>query len=149
MKTILLMHGPNLNLLGRRDKKHYGDVKLKDIEKMASNEAKKNSMKILTYQSNHEGCLIDWLQKNSDKADGIIINPGALTHYGYALHDALVDTGLPCIETHLSDITKREKWRKISVIKPACIKQIFGKNVKGYIEAVNILHNHFKNENNK
>jgi len=140
---ILLIHGPNLNLLGKRDKEHYGSLTLADIEKLVKNKANELDSEVECFQSNHEGALIDWIQEKSEHADCIIINPGAFTHYSYALHDALVDTSLPCIEVHLSDINQREEWRKVSVIKPACIAQISGKKEKGYEEALDkiLIHN--------
>ncbi|HAT03465.1 MAG TPA: type II 3-dehydroquinate dehydratase [Candidatus Magasanikbacteria bacterium] len=139
MKKILLIHGPNLNLLGKRDKNHYGDLTLKNIEDLVTGEATKYEIEIETFQSNHEGTLIDWIQQHSEKANGIIINPGALTHYSYALHDALFDTELPCVEVHLSDVENREEWRKISVTAPACIAKISGKKELGYIEGLKLL----------
>ena len=139
MEAILLIHGPNLNLLGARDQKHYGATTLPALEKLVADEAAKSGLEVKTFQSNHEGALIDWLQKESPGASGIIINAGALTHYSYALHDALVDAGLPAVEVHLSDINAREEWRKRSVTAPACISMIAGKKEKGYIEAVQKL----------
>lgn len=140
MKTILLIHGPNLNLLGKRDQAHYGSLTLKKLEEIVKAEAKVLGYRILPFQSNHEGELIDFIQKNSEKTDGILINPGALTHYSYALHDAIIDAQVPTVEVHLSDINKRESWRKISVTKPACIGQKFGKKEKSYLEALTLLH---------
>ena len=139
MNTILLIHGPNLNRLGKRDSQQYGTLTLAAIEKLAAAEAKKLGLKVKAYQSNHEGDLIDFLQKHSEKAAGVIINPGAFTHYSYAVHDALLDTCLPCVEVHLSDIQSREKWRQHSVTAPACIAQISGKKEQGYIEALQLL----------
>lgn len=139
IKKILLVHGPNLNILGRRDRQHYGSLTLAEIEKLVAEEARKFGYETENYQSNHEGALIDWLQEKSPRAAGIIINPGAFTHYSYALHDAILDTGLPCVEVHLSDINSREDWRKNSVIAPACVAQISGKKEKGYIEALCLL----------
>ena len=139
MKTILLIHGPNLNRLGKRDPQHYGTLTLSVIEKLVRTEAKKIGLSVKTFQSNHEGDLIDFLQKHSEKSAGIIINPGAFTHYSYALHDALKDTGLHCVEVHLSDIKSREPWRQVSVTAPACIAQISGKKEKGYVEALHFL----------
>jgi len=139
MKTILVVHGPNLNRLGARDAAHYGSATLADLERVAADEAIKNGCAVTTFQSNHEGALIDFLQKESGHAAGIVINPGALTHYSYALHDALVDTRLPVVEVHLSNIEEREEWRAISVIRPACIATITGKKEEGYREAVQLL----------
>ncbi|MDO8561343.1 MAG: type II 3-dehydroquinate dehydratase [bacterium] len=142
MATLLLIHGPNLNRLGKRDASNYGAKTLADIEAEVADEAKKIGYTVKSFQSNHEGALIDFLQSESANAAGIIINPGALTHYSYALYDALVDTGLPSVEVHLSDISSREAWRKISVTLPACIAQVSGKKEAGYIEALGILHEH-------
>ena len=139
MKKILLIHGPNLNLLGLRDKKHYGDLTLRELEKVCKLEGVKHHLKVLTFQSNHEGEIIDWIQRKSAKVSGIIINPGALTHYSYALYDALTDTKLPCIEVHLSDVKNREKWRAVSVITPACIAVVSGKKEQGYRDAIFLL----------
>lgn len=139
MKTILLIHGPNLNRLGKRDATHYGNLTLENIEELVKSEAQKHGITVLAFQSNHEGDLIDFLQNNAEKSAGIIINPGAFTHYSYALHDALKDTLLPCIEVHLSDIQSREAWRQVSVTAPACIAQISGKKENGYVEALNVL----------
>lgn len=141
MKTILLIHGPNLNLLGKRDAEQYGSMTLAELEEFVAAEAKNHGCEIKPYQSNHEGALIDFLQENRD-ADGIIINPGALTHYSYALYDALLDTGLPAIEVHLSDVESREEFRKISVTAPACKAVISGKKEEGYKEAVEVLTTH-------
>lgn len=139
MKKILLIHGPNLNLLGQRDQDQYGSLTLDELESIVVEEAKKHAVEIISYQSNHEGKLIDFIQQNTLETDGIIINPGALTHYSYALHDALVDTNLPCVEVHLSDVENREEWRKISVTAPACVVKISGKKEKGYVEALEVL----------
>src|SRR3989338_7183995 len=139
MATILLIHGPNLNLLGARETEQYGTKTLADIEALVKSAAEKLGYAVVAFQSNHEGAIIDFLQKESPKAGGIIINPGALTHYSYALHDALRDTKLPAVEVHLSDIASREEWRQVSVTSPACIAQISGKKEAGYIEALEIL----------
>jgi 3-dehydroquinate dehydratase II len=146
MKKILLIHGPNLNLLGHRDPKHYGRVTLKDIETLCKSHAKKYSLSMMTFQSNHEGDLIDTLQKKASHCAGIIINPGALTHYSYALYDALLDTQRPVVEVHLSKIKQREKWRSQSVTAPACIKVIWGKKEQGYLLAITTLAKYFITE---
>ncbi len=142
--TLLLIHGPNLNRLGSRDPKLYGTLTLDSLEQQTRAAAQALGYTIRAYQSNHEGALIDWIQENAPTAVGIIINPGALTHYSYALHDALLDTKLPCVEVHLSDIHARESWRAHSVIAPACIAQVSGKKEQGYQEAVAILVQHLK-----
>lgn len=137
--TILVINGPNLNLLGKRRNIYYGSLTLGQINKKIKRHADKLNVKVLFFQSNHEGKLIDYLQQQSIIASGIIINPGALTHYSYALYDALYDTNLPIVEVHLSNIKSREPWRRLSVIEPATVKQIIGKKDKGYIEALDYL----------
>lgn len=144
MKKFLLIHGPNLNMLGKRDPEHYGHLSLNHIEELVAKEAKKVGFEVKTFQSNHEGALIDFLQQEASKADAIIINPGAFTHYSFALHDAILDAKIPAVEVHLSDIKKREKWRQVSVTAEACIAQISGKKEKGYIEAVQLLVQHLQ-----
>ena len=139
MRNILLIHGVNLNVLGKRDPAHYGTLTLKNIEDITAEEAEKNGFSITPYQSNHEGDLVDKLQSEALHCVGIIINPGAFAHYSYGLHDALIDTKLPVVEVHLSDLSQREIWRKNSVTAPACIKVIEGKKEQGYREAVNVL----------
>lgn len=144
MNIILLIHGPNLNFLGTRTAKHYGSLTLDELQKIVKAEAKKSGFAVKYFQSNHEGELIDYLQKNAPSAKGIIINPGAFTHYSFALHDALLDAQLPAVEVHLSDINSREEWRKTSVTLPACIAQVSGKKEKSYIEGLKILLKHIK-----
>lgn len=139
MKTILLIHGPNLNWLGKRDPAHYGTLTLAELEKAMISRAESAGVFVKTFQSNHEGALIDFIQEQGSGAEGILINPGALTHSSYALHDALVDSGLPCVEVHLSDIHGREVWRAISVTAPACLKQYYGKQIHSYEEALDFL----------
>lgn len=139
MRNILLIHGVNLNALGKRDSTHYGTLTLKDIQDITANEAEKHGFSITPYQSNHEGNLVDKLQSEAIHCVGIIINPGAFAHYSYGLHDALIDTKLPVIEVHLSDLSQREIWRKNSVTAQACIKVIEGKKEQGYREAVKVL----------
>src|SRR3989344_5782299 len=139
MKTILLIHCSNLNLLGKRDPHHYGNFTLKQLENQVKVKAKLSDFKVKSFKSNHEGALIDYIQKNSPQAGGIIINPGAFTHYSYALHDALLDTLLPVIEVHLSNIKNREGWRNQSVIAPVCRQVISGEKEKGYYKAVVVL----------
>lgn len=136
---ILVIHGPNLNMLGKRDKSIYGEKTLAEIDALLKKEAQALDVEVVTYQSNHEGSLIDFIQEQSDSAQGIIINPGALTHYGLSLLDALSDSKLPVIEVHLSDIYHREEWRARSVIAPIAEKQIIGLGWRGYITALQTL----------
>jgi len=136
---ILVINGPNLNMLGKRDKTIYGDKTLAQIDTILKKEGKRLGTEIVSFQSNSEGALIDFIQKNSSKANGIIINPGALTHYGFSLLDALDDSGLPVIEVHLSNIYAREEWRTESVIAPIAKGQISGLGWQGYMAALQIL----------
>ena len=136
---ILVINGPNLNMLGKRDKTIYGDKTLAQIDTILKKEGKRLGAEIVSFQSNSEGALIDFIQKNSSKANGIIINPGALTHYGFSLLDALDDSGLPVIEVHLSNIYAREDWRTESVIAPIAKGQISGLGWQGYMAALQIL----------
>jgi 3-dehydroquinate dehydratase-2 len=136
---ILLIHGPNLNLLGKRNRNLYGDKTLPDLEAIVTQRARELGATVKVYQSNHEGALIDFIQEESPKADGIIINPGALTHYGISLRDALEDSNLPVIEVHLSNIHAREEWRSKSVIEDLAKIQICGLGWQGYIDAVDFL----------
>lgn len=136
---ILLIHGPNLNLLGKRNRDVYGDKTLPELEARVTQRARELGVLVKAYQSNHEGALIDFIQEEAPKADGIIINPGALTHYGLSLRDALEDSNLPVIEVHLSDIHSREEWRSKSVIEDLAKTQICGLGWQGYIDAVDFL----------
>jgi 3-dehydroquinate dehydratase-2 len=136
---ILIINGPNLNMLGKRNKTHYGDKTLSQIDILLKKEGGKLGADIVSFQSNSEGELIDFIQKNASQAAGIIINPGALTHYGLSLRDALVDCGLPVIEVHLSNIYAREEWRAKSVIAPIARGQISGFGWRSYIAALQIL----------
>ena len=138
---ILVMHGPNLNFLGIREPEIYGNKSFDDLMNYIEVEAANQGLEAIFFQSNHEGQLIDRIQEAyNEKMSGIIINPGALTHYSYALHDALASIpGIPKIEVHLSDITAREDFRKVSVTKDACDGQIFGKGFEGYKEAMEML----------
>ena len=136
---ILVVNGPNLNRLGKRDPTQYGTQTLADVEAAVAARASELRVDVSFFQSNHEGAIIDFLQAESDSADGIIINPGALTHYGLSLRDALADTTLPIIEVHLSNIHAREKFRSVSVIASIARGQIAGQGWKGYISALDLL----------
>ncbi len=138
---ILVMNGPNLNFLGIRDKAVYGSEDYDHLVGMIKDKAASMGAAVECFQSNHEGDLIDRIQKAySDGTDGIVINPGALTHYSYALYDALgsYDT-IPMIEVHISDINSRDEFRKVSVTAPACDAQIIGHGLKGYLEAMDLI----------
>ena len=136
---ILVINGPNLNMLGKRDKAIYGGKTLTEIDSLLNEEGKALKTEVVTFQSNSEGALIDFIQEQSDSADGIIINPGALTHYSFSLRDALADTKLPVIEVHLSNIYTREEWRAESVIAPIAKGQVSGLGWRGYIVTLKSL----------
>lgn len=140
--NILIVNGPNLNLLGQRDAGIYGPTTLEEIEEKTKLKAKELGMKIQFFQSNSEGDLVDCIQSLASKVDGIIINPGALTHYGLSLSEALRDTQIPIIEVHLSNIYSREEWRAKSVIAPVAHGQISGLGWTGYIYALEFLKYH-------
>ena len=136
---ILLIHGPNLNMLGQRNTAHYGSKTLTQINRQLNKRAAELGVEIATFQSNSEGALVDFIQAQFSKAAGIIINPGALTHYGLSLRDALEDCRLPVIEVHLSNIYAREDWRAESVIAPIARGQISGLGWRGYVAALEFL----------
>lgn len=136
---ILVIHGPNLNLLGKRKEGIYGTETLVEINSLLQQQGRESGVEVDCFQSNSEGTIIDYIQKESPGAEGIIINPGALTHYGLSLRDALEDANLPIIEVHLSNIYAREDWRQESVIAPIAKGQISGLGFRGYIAALKIM----------
>ena len=146
---ILVINGPNLNMLGRRDAEHYGSDTLESIEQALIAKGETLGCELAFFQSNHEGSIIDFIQEEAIGADGILINPGALTHYGYSLHDALVDSGLPVVEIHMSDIHAREEWRQISVISEVAIKQISGLKSQSYLVGLEALVKHIQGKEGK
>ncbi|MBN1481645.1 type II 3-dehydroquinate dehydratase [candidate division KSB1 bacterium] len=139
MFRILIVHGPNLNLLGEREPEVYGSTTLDDLNYEIARRAEKLNILVEFFQSNHEGALVDYLHANRKTADGLIINPGALTHYSYTLRDAIAAVQLPTMEVHLSDIHQREPFRRFSVTKEVCLGQFFGKGVMSYLEALDFL----------
>ena len=135
---ILLVNGPNLNILGSRDADHYGTITLEEIEKAFTQRASDLNLDLVSvFQANSEGDLVDFIQNN--KADAIVINPGALTHYGYSLRDALEDFGKPIVEVHISNIYAREDFRNKSVIADIATGQISGLGLNGYLAALDFL----------
>ena len=139
---LLVINGPNLNFLGIREKSIYGTQDYNYLLSMIDNKAKETGHAITVFQSNHEGAIIDRIQEAYfDGTEGIVINPGAYTHYSYAIHDALASITIPKVEIHISDITKREEFRKISVTAPACDKQIYGQGLDGYLQAIDFIVN--------
>jgi 3-dehydroquinate dehydratase II len=136
---VLVLHGPNLNLLGEREPHIYGHASLAELDARLAARAAQLEMELRIYQSNHEGLLIDFLQSERKWAEGVLINAGALTHTSWALHDALTAVALPFVEVHLSDVQKREKWRHFSVFE-ANRKAVFsGKGVESYLEGLAFL----------
>ena len=134
---ILVINGPNLNFLGIREKNIYGNQDYDYLLQMIAEKGAQTGSTIEVFQSNHEGAIIDRIQDAYfDVTEGIVINPGAFTHYSYAIHDALASVHMPKIEIHISDITKREAFRKVSVTRPACDGQIYGKGLEGYLMAI-------------
>lgn len=145
---ILVINGPNINFLGIREKGIYGTTDYNGLLEMIGKKGQECGCTIEVFQSNHEGAIIDRIQDAYfDGTEGIVINPGAYTHYSYAIRDALASVTLPKVEIHISDITAREEFRKHSVTKDACDKQIYGHGLEGYLEAVDFLTE--QNENKK
>ena len=139
---LLVINGPNLNFLGIRDKNIYGAQDYNYLLKMIQDKAKETGCEIETFQSNYEGGIIDRIQEAYfDGTEGIVINPGAYTHYSYAIHDALETIKVPKVEIHISNIQEREDFRKISVTAPACDKQIYGQGLNGYLQAIDFILN--------
>lgn len=145
MRNIWVINGPNLNLLGMREPGIYGSQSLQTIETNLQQQAKDLEVEITFFQSNHEGVIIDWIHDAIGKADGIILNPGALTHYSYAVRDAISSVRIPTVEVHLSNIHSRESFRHTSVIAPVAIGQIAGFGSVSYELGLIALVRHFGN----
>lgn len=133
---IIIVNGPNLNLLGEREPEVYGSETLNEINEWIKNHDICRDIELEFFQSNSEGAIIDFIHSKRKEVQYLVINPGALTHYSYALRDAIVGTEMKAVEVHLSDIHDRENFRKISVIKGICLTQIFGEGKQGYIKAI-------------
>ncbi|MCH8062974.1 MAG: type II 3-dehydroquinate dehydratase [Chloroflexi bacterium] len=136
---ILVINGPNLNMLGKRESSLYGVKSLADIEVLIEEKARDLDVDVETFQSNSEGAIIDYLQEAASDAEGIVVNAGALTHYGLSLRDALVDSRLPIVEVHLSNIHARDEFRRQSVVADIAQGQIAGLGWRGYIFALEFL----------
>ena len=139
MKTIVVINGPNLNLLGEREPEIYGSQTLEELNREIEEYAEGKDVELKFFQSNHEGEIIDLLHKFRNDSDGFILNPGAFTHYSYAIRDAVAAVSPPVVEVHLSDITSREEFRKLSVIEPVAAKQFSGEGVGSYFKAIDFL----------
>jgi 3-dehydroquinate dehydratase II len=136
---VEIMHGVNLDQLGRRDPAHYGSLTLEELERRISDDARDLELEVRFFQTNHEGKFVEHLHRLEGLADAIVLNPGAWTHYSYAIRDALELTRLPAIEVHLSDVDAREEWRRTSVITDLCVARVAGKGPDGYRDALERL----------
>ncbi len=136
---LLVLNGPNLNLLGLREPGIYGAESYGSLVEKIQNYCDEKGVEVSFYQSNHEGCLVDKIQESYGNVDGIVFNPGAYTHTSIALLDALKAVGIPTVEVHISKLEQREEFRQISYIRSACVSSIVGHGTDGYLEAVEIL----------
>ena len=136
---ILVLNGPNINMLGIREPDIYGASTYADLCSMIQGHAKKLGVEVELYQTNHEGCLVDKIQAAYGNTDGIVINPAAYTHTSVALLDALKAVGIPTVEVHISDVSKREDFRQISFVRSYCCATIAGHGFNGYLEAMDLL----------
>jgi 3-dehydroquinate dehydratase II len=133
---IEVMHGVNLDALGRRPAPHYGDLTFERLEHRIGEFARDLDLEVRFFQTNHEGEFVEHLHRLEDMADGLILNPGAWTHYSWAIRDAVEVAALPAVEVHLSDVESREDFRKLSVIRDHCVATVMGQGVEGYREAL-------------
>lgn len=139
---ILLVNGPNLNLLGEREPDVYGATTLADVERMVTEACAAWGREVRAFQSNHEGAILDFIQENRAEARGLIINPGAFTHTSYALHDCLKSISFPVVEVHISNVHAREEWRRQDLVAPATRGQVVGLGVAGYTYAADWICRH-------
>jgi len=146
LKKVFVIHGPNLNLLGTRDPDQYGTLTLSKVNTALKKRARELNIEIRIIQTNHEGRIIDILHRRRKWTDAFIINPGAFTHYSYAIRDAIEGIQKPVVEVHLSDIYQREDFRKVSVTKDVCVAQFYGKKVDSYLEALGFLAEHLSSD---
>lgn len=136
---IEVLNGVNLDMLGRRSKQHYGEYSLTELEIQTRGWAKEIGLEVVFFQTNHEGEFVEQIHRLSEGADGAILNPGAWTHYSYAIHDAIEVAGVPVVEVHLSDVQAREEWRRKSVIRDVVDATVSGMGPEGYKEALRLL----------
>jgi 3-dehydroquinate dehydratase-2 len=136
---VEVMHGVNLDVLGRREAAHYGRLTLPELEVRVKGFARELGLEVSFSQTNHEGEFCEYLHRADSGADGLVLNPGAWTHYSWAIRDALEVSGLPAVEVHLSAVDEREEWRRLSVIRDLCLGCVQGKGVDGYRDALEML----------
>lgn len=136
---ILVINGPNINMLGIREPEHYGRETYADLTEKIKNHCEKKNIEVSIFQSNHEGDLVDEIQSAYGNADGIVINPGAYTHTSIAILDAVKSVNIPTVEVHISKVEEREDFRQISYVRLACVKTITGHGTDGYLEAIDYL----------
>ena len=141
---LLVINGPNINMLGIREPGIYGSQNYADLCELIKEHAEKIGVEVVIYQSNHEGDLVDKIQEAYGNADGIVINPGAYTHTSVALLDAVKAVNIPTVEVHISEVSKREAFRQISYIRAACVKTITGQGLAGYTQAMDFLTEKYK-----
>ena len=143
---LLILNGPNLNLLGVREPEIYGNRTYNDLCKLIEAYAAQIGVEVEIRQTNHEGTLVDWLQEAKGRFDGIVLNPAAYTHTSVALLDAVLAVGVPTVEVHISDPMEREAFRRISYVRAACVACVRGDGLEGYLEAMDILKKQWKSE---
>ena len=136
---ILVINGPNINMLGIREPEIYGKDTYEDLMSYIKERADKEGVEVSFFQSNHEGAIVDEIQRAYNKYDGIVINPAAYTHTSIAILDAVKSVGIPTVEVHISDVSKRESFRSVSYIRQACIGTVMGKGIKGYVDGILLL----------
>jgi 3-dehydroquinate dehydratase II len=136
---VEVMHGVNFDVLGRRDAAHYGGLTLPELEVRVKRFARDLALEVFFSQTNHEGEFCEYLHRAAESADGLVLNPGAWTHYSWAIHDALEVSALPAVEVHLSSVDEREEWRRLSVIRDLCVGSVQGKGIDGYRDALAML----------
>jgi 3-dehydroquinate dehydratase-2 len=136
---VYVLHGVNLDTLGRRDPGHYGVITLPELEGKVREWAEELGLEVDCRQTNFEGQYVEWIHEALDKAGGVIVNPGAWTHYSYAIRDALELLSVPVVEVHLSNVDAREEWRRISVVRDVAVRTVMGKGPDGYREALEFL----------
>lgn len=145
-KRIEVLHGVNLDMLGRRPSEHYGSFTLSELEFAIEGFARELDLEVTFFQTNSEGDYVEQLHRAGEVADGLIVNPGAWTHYSRAIRDALEIAALPAVEVHISDLSKREEWRRVSVVSELCLRTVMGLGQEGYRVALETLKEHLSAE---